>query len=243
MGVVFGMPINKKCDWVLIPARNEMATLPDIIREIQQLTTDSILVVDSQSTDDTAEVARSMGAVVIAAPKVGYWNALHAGYQFLLRETDCTTVTQLDADGQHDPVHISRLKSCLTPSMDAQWIVGSRYQTGSQSAMVLDLGQRLLRLYCETHTGRPYGDVSSGFWVLNRAAMQLFCQFDVPRQSADLAIRIYAAQQGLYPLEIPTEMGPRLSGQSMHDGLKRRLIHLFNVYQDVQSLNRKHSDR
>ena len=236
MGVVFGMPINKTCDWILIPARNEATSLPDVIRGIQQVTTDNILVVDSQSTDNTADIARSMGATVIRASKVGYLNALHTGYRFLLHETLCTTVTQLDADGQHDPIHISRLKSRLTNSSEAQWIVGSRKGTGSQSEGILEFGQWVLRRYADARTGHQFKDISSGFWVINRKALSVFCAFDTPNQSADLAIRIYAAQNGVFPCEVPTEMGPRLSGQSMHTGMKRRLKHLYNVYQDVQWL-------
>jgi len=236
MGVVFGMPINKTCDWILIPARNEEASLPDVIRGIQQVTTDNILVVDSQSTDNTADIARSMRATVIRASKVGYWNALHTGYRYLLHETNCTTVTQLDADGQHDSIHIPRLKSQLTTSSEAQWVVGSRQNTGSKSEGILEFGQWMLRRYADFHTGYPFGDISSGFWVLNRQALSVFSTFDTPNQSADLALRIYAAQNGVFPCEVPTEMGPRLSGQSMHTGLKRRIQHLYNVYQDVQWL-------
>lgn len=236
MGVVFGMPINKTCDWILIPARNEEASLPDVIRGIRRVTTDNILVVDSQSTDFTAAVARSMGATVIRSSIVGYWNALHTGYRYLLQETLCTTVTQLDADGQHDPIHIPRLKSHLTNSSEAQWIVGSRQNTGSQSEGLLEFGQWMLRRYADLHTGYSFGDISSGFWVLNRQALSVFSAFDTPNRSADLALRIYAAQKSVFPCEVPTEMGPRLSGQSMHSGLKRRLKHLYNVYQDVQWL-------
>lgn len=239
MDVVFGMPINKTCDWILIPARNEEASLPNVIRGIRRVTTDNVLVVDSLSTDGTADIARSMGATVIRASKVGYWNALHTGYRYLLQETLCTTVTQLDADGQHDPIHISRLKSRLPNSSEAQWIVGSRHNTGSISEGILEFGQWMLRRYANAHTGYPFEDISSGFWVLNRQALSLFSTFDTPNQSADLALRIYAALNGVFPCEVPTEMGPRLSGQSMHTGFKRRLNHLFNVYKDVQWLKRQ----
>ena len=62
-------------------------------------------------------------------------------------------------------------------------------------------------------------------------------------QQFDTAIRLFAARHGLYPTEIPTEMGPRLSGQSMHHGIQMRLTHLFNLLQDVRWVNHMRLDR
>ena len=68
-------------------------------------------------------------------------------------------------------------------------------------------------------------------------------QFSPPKQSADVAIRLFAACHGLYPTEIPTEMGPRLSGQSMHHGMQKRFTHLSNLLQDVRWVNHMRLDR
>ena len=243
MDVVFGMHINKINEWVLIPARNEQESLPRVLKSVQMISGRSILVVDSVSSDATAEIARTMGAFVVSTANVGYLNALQTGYQFLLHHTDCTTVIQLDADGQHDPVHISRLETHIRPHiLKPQWVVGSRYNTGTQSEGVLNLANRFLRWYVHRLTNHTYEDISSGFWCLNRAAMELFLQFSPPHQSADAALRFFAAHHGLFPIEVPTEMGPRLSGRSMHHKMHTRVRHFVKIFGDMRWVNHRRLD-
>lgn len=62
---------------VIIPARDEQDTIGDIVGAIRRdlmvgpfALVDELLVVDSDSTDDTAEVARSAGARVVATTEV-----------------------------------------------------------------------------------------------------------------------------------------------------------------------------
>ena len=244
MDVVSGMHINKKTDWVLIPARNEEAALGKVIQNVRLVTDAPIVVVDSMSIDGTADVAKQMGATVISASQVGYLRALQTGYRFLLQQPDCSTVVQLDADGQHHPLHIPRLTVHIHPDQSTpQWVVGSRHNTGTQADKALNLAGGLLRWYVEKISDHAYDDISSGFWCLNRATMKLFLQFTPPNQSADVAIRLFAARHGLFPIETPTEMGPRLSGQSMHHGIQMRLTHLSNLLQDMKWVNHMHLDR
>ena len=56
------------------------------------------LVVDDNSTDDTAEVARRHGAEVVAEPRPGYGSAVHAG----VVAATTPIVAVLDADGSLD---------------------------------------------------------------------------------------------------------------------------------------------
>ena len=244
MDVVSGMHINKNTSWVLIPARNEEASLSKVIEGIQRMGFQSILVVDSLSSDATPDIARDRGANLVCATQVGYLNALQTGYRYLLEHTKCTTVVQMDADGQHNPLHIPRLRAHIRAHHPTpQWVVGSRESTGTQSDGMLDLANRILRRYVQMHTNCRYGDISSGFWCLNREALQLFLQFSPPHQSADAALRLFAASHALFPIEVPTEMGPRLSGQSMHHGVATRVNHFINIVQDMRWVNHKRSDR
>src|SRR5687767_1257227 len=63
--VVGGQPVT-----VVIPARNEEASLPVLLQSLSNQDADDIdvIVVDDHSADRTAAVAESAGATVIAAP-------------------------------------------------------------------------------------------------------------------------------------------------------------------------------
>jgi glucosyl-3-phosphoglycerate synthase len=61
---------------VIIPARNEQDTIGDVVRQIRQqliessALVDELIVMDSDSTDDTAEIAAANGATVYATTQV-----------------------------------------------------------------------------------------------------------------------------------------------------------------------------
>ena len=53
---------------VVIPARNEEATLPSLLASLRALSVTEVVVVDDGSVDATASVARAGGATVLSAP-------------------------------------------------------------------------------------------------------------------------------------------------------------------------------
>jgi 4,4'-diaponeurosporenoate glycosyltransferase len=86
---------------VVIPARDEEHTLPTLLRSLQRLSVDvcDIVVVDDDSQDATASVARSAGAVVLAAgaPPPG-WTGKAWACQVGARATGGDLLLFLDAD-------------------------------------------------------------------------------------------------------------------------------------------------
>jgi 4,4'-diaponeurosporenoate glycosyltransferase len=91
---------------VIIPARNEEHNLPTLLRSLasQSLKPQEILVVDDGSTDRTAEVARQLGATVMASqPLPDGWRgktwACHQGAQAARGEL----LLFLDADTWFEP--------------------------------------------------------------------------------------------------------------------------------------------
>lgn len=88
-----GQPQEAMSLSIIIPARNEEENLPRLLRSIAAATTHSaeVLVVDDASTDNTANIAQSLGATVIAsAPLPAGWIgkswACYQGAQFAAGE-------------------------------------------------------------------------------------------------------------------------------------------------------------
>jgi glycosyltransferase involved in cell wall biosynthesis len=82
---------------LIIPALDEEAAIPVVLRAVPPGLVDDLVVVDNGSTDRTAAVARAAGARVIAEPRRGYGAACWAGIQALAPGT--TLVAFLDGDG------------------------------------------------------------------------------------------------------------------------------------------------
>lgn len=87
------------CDLVL-PCRDEAPALAALLPAIPAGF--AVVVADNGSRDDTAAVARRLGATVVAEPRPGYGAAVHAG---LLASTH-EFVAFMDGDDSFDPAEL-----------------------------------------------------------------------------------------------------------------------------------------
>ena len=78
---------------LVLPCRDEEAALPTVFADIPDGV--HVIVVDNGSTDRTREVARALGAHVVAEHTPGYGAAVQAG----LAAATAPTVAIMDADG------------------------------------------------------------------------------------------------------------------------------------------------
>lgn len=81
---------------VVIPSRNDAAFLTTCLEALARQTrpADEVIVVDADSTDATAEIARAAGARVVRPPILGIWPATAAGFD----AASGTVLARLDAD-------------------------------------------------------------------------------------------------------------------------------------------------
>ncbi|HYL15330.1 MAG TPA: glycosyltransferase family 2 protein [Terriglobales bacterium] len=109
---------------VIIPTRNEASSLAHVLKELPAELVSEVLVVDSDSTDGTPEVAARMGARVIREPRRGYGRACLTG---LAHVSTPDIVVFLDGDYSDRPAELPRL---LAPIVDRQADItlGSRLQ-------------------------------------------------------------------------------------------------------------------
>jgi glycosyltransferase involved in cell wall biosynthesis len=96
---------------VLIPARNEAATIGRVVRGCRRAGF-AVRVIDDAGSDDTARLAARAGAEVLTLP--GPRHGKTAALRHALRSTHlrpCTAIDWLfflDGDGQHDPRDLER---------------------------------------------------------------------------------------------------------------------------------------
>jgi glycosyltransferase involved in cell wall biosynthesis len=107
---------------VIIPTHNEARAIGRVLSDLASDIVTEVIVVDSNSTDGTPEIAARMGARVVREPRRGYGRACLAG----LAEADSPDVVVfLDGDYSDRP---SELSIVLAPIIDgrADIALGSR---------------------------------------------------------------------------------------------------------------------
>jgi hypothetical protein len=92
---------------VILPCLNEAEALPYVLSRIPAGY--RAIVVDNGSTDGSADVARSLGALVVHEPRRGFGAACHAG---LLAAT-ADVVCFLDCDGSFDPEDLPKVADAV----------------------------------------------------------------------------------------------------------------------------------
>jgi len=123
---------------IVIPTLNEEAGISCTINSINEALEGKfsykIIVVDGLSTDNTVEVAKSMGAKMIRQRRKGYGDALQAGFYYVDKKLNSKITVMLDADGTYEPKDIVKMAEIIRKG-DADFVIGNRFANMDKSAM------------------------------------------------------------------------------------------------------------
>ena len=190
---------------IVIPALNESATIAEVVARTRKAMDCPILVVSDASEDDTARRARAAGAEVLELPpRLGAWGAIQTGLRWAWRHGYSQVLT-LDADGQHPPDALPRLRERLT---DADVVIGTCPQR-------LSIAKRIAWAYFRLLTRLRVIDVTSGLRAYGEPALALLAR---PEASLldyqDIGVLMLLSGQGLRLEEVPVAMQARQCGRS-----------------------------
>jgi len=111
---------------VVIPAFNEENSVGNVVRDIPKDWVEEIIVVDNNSSDETAQSARAEGATVLREPKQGYGAACLKGLAYVKEMKDLPEIVVfLDADYSDYPEELPSLVKPIVDS-DMDLVIGSR---------------------------------------------------------------------------------------------------------------------
>lgn len=111
---------------MIIPAKDEATRIGPVIQQTFLQGYTKVVVVDDGSEDDTAKVARSLGATVLRHPiNLGVGAATQTGIDYALSKGAKILVT-IDGDHQHFPSDIPNLVKRLK-AQKADLVIGSRF--------------------------------------------------------------------------------------------------------------------
>jgi len=209
---------------VVIPTYNEAQNLPQLIPALKQALQNQnhkLIVVDDNSPDGTAEVARELrstyGNIVVQQrpAKLGIGSAIRDGLSLALSIPTCDTVITMDGDLSHNPEEIISL---LRERAKADLVVGSRYIKGGQvigwplhrkalSRVANYMCALLLRTHLHEHTNY--------YRAYSRRLAELVAQ-NADGQGYEFGISsiLIAKDHGFVIREVPTVFVNRTRGKS-----------------------------
>ena len=192
--------MDKIC--ILIPAYNAQETLGSVLKKIEPLKIDTI-VVDDGSSDGTKRVASEIGVQLLRHPfNLGKGAALQTGFKYALQRGYEIIIT-LDADGQHDPSEIPSLLKVFQ-SVNPDILIASRAAAFGEMTFLRGfwnrLGVRAVARLCH----RDITDSQSGFRLI-RVEVIREVYLSTSGFEMELELLIKACKKGFGVLSVPIE--------------------------------------
>ena len=201
---------------VVIPAYNEGPNLGLVLGDTNNILQKmgfpyEIIVVNDGSQDNTADVARKYGVILINHEEnMGKGTALINGF----RKAKGDIIVTMDADGSHRAEDIPFLIFPMLNGGSVEAILGSRFvdEKGRRSTSSLHLiGNRIINFLILMSTGRYISDSQCGFRAFKKNALGKIALhssgFDI---ESEMTIKML--KNGFTVMEIPIRCDPRKNG-------------------------------
>lgn len=204
---------------VVIPALNEAQAIGAVIGAIPDWV-DQVVVADNGSEDDTANIARGLGATVVHQPDGAYGAACLAGIAAL---EPCDVVAFVDGDYSDFPEQMDRLVDPIAQSQ-ADLVIGSRALGQCQRGALTPqqrFGNWLACFLINLFWGFKYTDLGPFRAIRADALEQINMQDRAFGWTVEMQLR--ALQENLRIREVPVDYRARI-GHSKISGTLRGTI-------------------
>jgi glycosyltransferase involved in cell wall biosynthesis len=194
---------------VILPVLNEAEALPVVLgafpAEFEPL------VVDNGSTDDSADLARRLGARVVSEPRRGFGAACRAGLIAARSDLVCF----MDCDGSLDPAELPAVVNPVaTAALDL--CLGARRPQPGAWPIHARLANRVLADQLRRRTGVRMTDLGPMRCAAREPLLTLGVRDRAFGWPLEMVLR--AAAAGWRTGEAPVSYGPRAGGESKVSG-------------------------
>ena len=208
---------------IFIPTMNESHTIGDLVDEFTSLGFSNILVLDGNSKDGTADIARERGANVVMQTDKGKGQAVMQAFDII----DSPYVVMIDGDGTYLPGEVNLIIDALADG--AGHVIGNRFANPGKGAFTRlnRTGNRILNKAFGFAYGEWLTDILSGYrgftretisnMVLNQTGFGIETEITVECVRQEVDIRVvpitYLARAGGAPTKLnPLTDGFRIGG-------------------------------
>jgi len=213
---------------VILPCLNEEEAIAICVRKIKEVfarehLNGEIIVVDNGSTDRSAEIAKSEGAIVVLEPQRGYGSAYLRG----LKEAQGKYFIMADSDNSYDFYDIPRFLNALKEGHEL--VMGSRFKgTMKEGAMSWShryIGNPILSGMCRLFFHTRLSDIHCGMRGFTRQAYEKM-HLKTPGMEFATEMVFSALTYNLKIQEIPIDYHPRTG--------KSKLSPFFDAWRHVR---------
>lgn len=191
---------------IIIPAMNESGSIASVLANINARFNCAVIVVDDASSDNTAEIAKSYGAIVLPhAINLGAWRATQTGIRFALKKGYDRVIT-CDADGQHPAESLATLLESAPRTNHCT--IGACTSRGS-------VGRHIAWRVFKRLSGVDVRDITSGLRLYTRPAMQVLASYQATMfEYQDVGVLLMLKQLKMQCSEVSVSMKRREDGIS-----------------------------
>lgn len=208
---------------IIIPAYNEAENVPELIKNIQKLNYD-YLVINDCSQDESAKIYNCLKINHLdLSINLGLAAVTQVGFKYAI-EYDYDSVIVVDGDGQHPPKYIQTLLDKLNEGYD--YVLGSRFKDIGKPWSLRMLGSRILSFIIYLKTGRMITDPTIGMRAMGKEVIREFSEnlnfIAEPDALTYILRRRYKVE------EVQVNMDNRENGESYFSNPLRSIKFMFN---------------
>ena len=184
---------------VVVPVRDEAESLPGLLASVAPFLAagDPVVVVDDGSLDRSAEIAASLGAEVIGAPRRGRGLAVAGGVEALEGRVDAILIAHADMVLPEDAR--GAIAASLSDARVVGGALGHRIDDARPIFRLVERGNR----FRAARLGLPYGDQAQFFRLRSLGEFPRMARLE----DLELALRLRRAGRVVYldrPVRIPS---------------------------------------
>lgn len=217
---------------VAIPTLNEEKNIARVITELKRIGFSDILVIDGNSKDATARIARELGVNLVFQNGRGKGAALRqifGGQAF-----KGNIVIMMDADGSMDPEELPSFVEALKPGVDV--VKGSRFMYGGYSedmTLVRRIGNLLFVILVNSLLRTKYTDLCYGYAAFRREAVERLYPH-LRSKNFEIEAELFSKSRtlGLKVVEVPSIEYKRKNGKSNLKAVRDGLLILKTILKE-----------
>jgi glycosyltransferase involved in cell wall biosynthesis len=215
---------------VIIPVYNEADSIGLVIGEIPKEHVRHIVVCNNNSTDDTPDIARTAGAIVVDAPVRGYGNACLKGMEYISGlNTLPDIVIFLDGDYSDYP---GQLPEVVAPIIHENFdmVIGSRALGNMENGAMMPqqvFGNWLATCLIKIFFGYTFTDLGPFRAIRYNKLLEL--QMADKTYGWTVEMQVKAAKKGFRCKEVPVDYKKRIGESKVSGTIKGTILAGYKI--------------